>query len=503
MKVSFVFTPYHHKIFEENVRIVDEEFGVFPPINLCYAAAIAKRAGHDVQVIDANASKLQKRHVIKIIKDFGSRAVGFYLSTYMVRETLEWAREIREALKLPVMAGGICTALYPADVMTNREVDFAIEGEAVRSLPMLLQAMEMDEEPANIPGVWYREDGEVRSTPPFEDLVSFDDYPFPLRDQLPNDRYYSITSQQKNFTVILTQIGCPFRCVFCPIPINKYRVRSVQSVLEEVDQCYNDYHVREIDFFDAEFPVKRERIRAICQGLKPYSKLEWSCRSRVDTIDEDLLRLMHEVGCTRIYFGIESANQEALNTMNKDINISEVWKTLRTCNKVGIRPLGFFMVGVHGETKKTFKKTVKLALNLPLDYVQYSRMIPKPKTQLDEELVTTSGRDYWQEYVRGEAGEERLPNIWSSIPERELEQMTKMAYYRFYYRPSFVVRSLLKIKSFDELFRSIRVAWLMLADYLKPELRKRAVSDLQIEPIQRCGTEKGFSPGSATADRED
>lgn len=487
MRISFVFTPYHHKIFEENVRVVDEEFGCFPPINLCYAAAVAQRAGHDVQVTDANALGLTQEKTIQKIKDFGAHAVGFYLTTYMVRETLSWAKRIRGALELPILTGGICATLYPADVMTNCEVDFNMEGEAVRSLPMLLNAMEAGKSPTGIPGVWYRKGGEVLNTPPYEDFVPFDEYPFPLREQLPNDRYYSITSQRKNFTIILTQIGCPFRCTFCPIPQSKYRARSVENVLMEVEECYQRHHVREIDFFDAEFPASKKRVRAICEGLNKYSNLEWSCRSRVDTVNPDLLKEMYRAGCRKIYFGIESANQDALDGMHKDITLEAVRSTIKACRKSGIRPLGFFMVGVPGETKHTFKKTIQLALSLPLDYVQYSRMIPKPKTELDNELVLKTGRDYWSEYVRGEAGEERMPNIWSNVPEEELEQMTKIAYYRFYYRPKFAFQALMQMKSWEEIKRSIRVVMRMLIDYLRPELRKAPIYPVLIEPVRKCG----------------
>ena len=505
MKISFIFTPYSHKLFEENVRIVDEEFGCFPPLNLCYAAAIARDAGHDVQVLDANALGLTKDEAAEHARAFGAEAIGFYLSTYMVRETLLWATHIKARLNVPMLAGGVCTWLYPAETMANDVVDYSIQGEAVRSLPLLLQAMERGELPSGIPGVWYRDGDKVRHEEPYDDFVPFDDYPFPMREGLPNDRYYSFTSQRKNFTVMLTQIGCPFRCVFCPIPINKYRARSPESVLAEVDECYTRYGIREIDFFDAEFPANRKRLHAIMDGLEKYENLEWSCRSRVDTVDGETLRRMYEVGCRKIYFGIESASQDALNDMHKDISLTAVKTTIRECKKTGIRPLGFFMVGVHGETRDTFRRTVKLAVSLPLDYVQYSRMIPKPRTGLDDEIVEATGRDYWSEYVRGDAVEERFPNIWSKVPEEELEQMTKWAYYRFYYRPAFVLRAIVKMKSWSEIVRSFRVAVRMLTDYLRPEVKrnKRKTGRLEIiEPLSTCGTSMTTAPHPGTTHKD-
>ena len=132
--------------------------------------------------------------------------------------------------------------------------------------------------------------------------------------------------------------------------------------------------------------------------------------------------------------------------------------------KKGIRPLGFFMLGVPGETVLSATQTIRYAMDLPLDYAQFSRMIPKPGSGIHRELVKVIGDDPWKRHILGETRLDRLPNIWSRIDEKTVELLTKLAYISFYYRPGYIIRALARIRSADELSRSARTAIRMLLD---------------------------------------
>ena len=107
MKVALIFPPYNHKKFEENIRVVSEEFGVYPPLNLAYVAAIIEQAGHNVILIDANALKLSKENVLKRVKKFNPDLLGFMLTTYMFHQTLDWIRYLKKNTGVFTVVGGV------------------------------------------------------------------------------------------------------------------------------------------------------------------------------------------------------------------------------------------------------------------------------------------------------------------------------------------------------------------------------------------------------------
>ena len=478
MKVALVHLPFGHRRFSENLKVVDEEFIVSPPVILAYVAAIVEQAGHAAVLIDAHSLKLTQDETVRRIREFGADVLCFRLDVYGIQQSIEWIGVIKARTGLPVVAGGIAMSDYPADCMTHVEIDYGVSGEAVRRLPRLLEILEGGGEHTGldeIDGLSYRADGELHYTPPNDDLVPFDDYPFPARHLLPNEVYKSFVSQRRNFTVMLASTGCPFKCVYCAIVPVPHRLRSADSVMAEIEHCVRDHGVREIDFFDASFFVNRERSMQLMELLARRNlDLEWTCRSRLDHVDDELLAAARRAGCRMIYYGIESGSHDILHNVHKEITLQTTRDAIRATRKAGIRALGFLMVGNPGETRETIRHTIRFARSLNLDYVQICRTIAKPGTVLDQELKEKTGRDYWAEFVRGEAGEERLPMPWIDMPQDQLEAELKRAYYAYYFRPRFIVRTLAKTRSLDELRRYARVGLRMVGSHFFSDVKRDA-----------------------------
>ncbi|MBM3253039.1 MAG: glycosyltransferase, partial [Candidatus Omnitrophica bacterium] len=318
-------------------------------------------------------------------------------------------------------------------------------------------------------------EGNIIINPPGNKYVDFDSYPFPARHLLPNDKYYSFISQRKNFTIMLTSTGCPFKCTFCAIP-TAYRARTPKNVIEEIELCYREFEVREIDFFDAVLFMPRNRILEICRLLKERNlDIEWSARSRVDVVDEEILKEAASAGCRQIYYGIESVEQDILDSINKRIAPEKAMDTIRLSKKYGIRTMGFFMVGNPGETKETVYKTIDFAKKLKLDFIQVCRTIAKPGTELDRSMVETTERDYWREHIKGIKITHRLPTPWSKLSEQDIESLTKKFYISFYFRPSILFNRLFQLQSFGEFKRYIKVGLKMLLQ--KSELYSHLFTD--------------------------
>ena len=165
---------------------------------------------------------------------------------------------------------------------------------------------------------------------------------------------------------------------------------------------------------------------------------------------------MYKSGCRRIYYGIESGLQEILDLVKKDITLQKIEETVSLTKDVGIKPLGFFLIGSPGETRKTVKRTVKFAKRLDLDYVQFSKLTAKPLTDMWKQLVRDTGYDYWKEYILGNTEEKVLPRPWTELTNKEIDKLTRWAYVSYHSRPKFLLRSVLQVRSWDEFKRKFR-----------------------------------------------
>ena len=163
--------------------------------------------------------------------------------------------------------------------------------------------------------------------------------------------------------------------------------------------------------------------------------------------------MMHEAGCRRIYFGIESGSQEILDKVDKRQTLAQVIKTIEWCKRIGIKTLGFFLIGAPGDTKATIKKTVEFAKSLDLDYVQFSKCLAKPLTSLWQELVAKTGVDYWQQWILGKEVDRQLDRPWTILTNDQIDKLAKQAYVSYYFRLKFILKVLFKLGSFKEFKR--------------------------------------------------
>jgi radical SAM superfamily enzyme YgiQ (UPF0313 family) len=466
MRLGLVFNPFSYKLHEENLKVVQRFFGLFPPLSLAWVASIAEKAGHEVIIIDARTLRLSKEDVLDRLREFAPDIIGFMMTTYMFRETLDWIRYLKERLKVPVVIGGYNLRVYPRESVAPAEIDFGVVEHAYYTIPKLFEELGGGRRFQDVPGLVYKQNGATIITP-HEMQIDFDKFPSPARHLLPNELYAEFPTERRNFTVMVTSLGCPRRCIFCEAGGTPYAPREPGTVVAEMEECYRNYGVREIDIFDYEFPCLRARTLEICRLLKDKKlDLEWACRARVDSVDEELLREMRAAGCSRIYYGLESGVQEILDRVNKGISRAHIEDTIRMTKDIGIRPLGFFLIGSPGETRETVRQTVRFAKRLDLDYVQFSKTLAKPLTLLWKKLVADTGYDYWREYILGNAPEQMLPRTWTALTNEEIDRLARWAYLSFHTRPMFLLRSAIKVRSWSEFERKFRALWEM---YFKQE----------------------------------
>ncbi len=464
-RISFVYTPYGSIKNEPGIKVVKDNYGVFPSLSLAYVAAVAEKAGAKIQFIDAHALGLSKPQTIKRLAAFRPDLVAYTTTTYLFHQNLDWFRDIREATGVPSMVGGVHMGIYPKETMVHRCLDFGITGEAEETLPEFLAAYNAGTDLSAVKGlIWRTDDGEAVVNPYAPLYTDVDSAPFPARHHLPNHLYYSFISQFRNFTPLITSRGCPFHCIFCEQGGLKFRPRSPENLCDEIQECLDAYSIREFDFFDSSFTTDKRRVIRICEEIvNRKQKFAWALRSRVDLINEEMLKYLKDAGCKRIYYGIESGNEAILKTLKKKTTVKRIKEIVHATNKIGIDTFGYFMVGSPGETVETVGQTITLAKELDLDYAQFSKVTPMPATEMYQMLLKENGgHDYWRDFIVNPVDELFIPRPGCDMTEEEVQHWARRAYMKFYFRPRYVLRALLRIKSWEELARSAYTAFAML-----------------------------------------
>lgn len=456
MRVALIFNPFKYKVHEENLKIVQKYFGLFPPLNEMWVAAIAEKAGHTCIIVDARTLQLSLQQTVEILKVFKPDIVGFRTTTYMYPETREWIKYIKERLNVLTIIGGYNMRIYPKESVQPPEIDFGCVNSALYTVPRLFEELEGGRHFDDVPGLVYKKNDKIIQTTLANPPERFEDYPNPARHLVPNELYAEFPTTRKNFTLMVTSKGCPFQCTFCEAGGTSYNPRSVMSVVNEMEECVKEFNIKEIDIFDYEFPLIRKRTLGICKEIQ-RRKLDviWACRSRVDSVDEELLWEMKKAGCQRIYFGIESAHQDVLNRVKKRITIERTSQTIKLCKEIGIMTLGFFLIGNPGETEKMIYENVKFAKSLDLDYVQFSKVLAKPGTLLWKEMVERTGCDYWREWILGNVEDKPLPRHWTDLSNEDIDRIARNCYVKFSSRPWYLFKQTLKCHSFRELRRKV------------------------------------------------
>lgn len=437
-------------------RAQEKNGGLIAPLSLLYVAAVVEESGHEVALIDVAADKLTINQVVEKIKAYSPDLLGFTMTTYMFHQTLSWIKEIKKRTHVPILIGGQHLGIYPKETMTHKEIDYAIMGEAEINLPNFLEALKKKKTLRNISGLAFRQKGKVIFNSHQNKFMDIDKIPFPARQLLDMSKYHTFLSRRKNFTPLITSRGCPFHCIFCDLKKDNWRMRSPQGVVDEIEECYRKFSVREIYFYDSSFTANKKRVLEICREIRNRKlDISWSVQTRVDCIDRETLRELSKSGCNRLMYGIESGDPKILKNLRKGISIDRIKKIVRWTKKYGMEATGFFIIGSPGETRKTAERTINFACQLPLDWAQFNVMTPFPATELYQMMMEDTGEDYWREFVLDPANEKPLPLVRTKMTLEEAQKLARRAYLEFYFRPGKIFYYLWKMRSFSDLYRGL------------------------------------------------
>lgn len=371
----------------------------FPPLGISYIAASLQQAGHVVHLVDCTF--LDKKEALNQALETKAEVVGIYAMVSMLDECLWFARQLRPTCRL-LVAGGPLPTCDPEPFLDA--FDVVVRGEGEQTMLELMRAYEEASDMGVIAGVAFRKhaDGtaksELVSTPERAFTKTLDRVPFPARALLPNESYirYGKKKYGYSITTVMSTRGCPFRCEFCSNVVfgGSYRERSPENVVDEIVEVLAVGYDR-ISFTDDVFTMKKERVVKVCQEIRRRGlKFKWECLGRVDALDTPTALDMKAAGCTRIFFGIESGDEQILKLMNKKITIEQARRAVQAAHNAGLQVGAFFIIGYPGDTDETVLKTLRFANSLPLDYLGLSMPYPLPGTDLYKRTKDRIKRDW-------------------------------------------------------------------------------------------------------------
>jgi len=243
------------------------------------------------------------------------------------------------------------------------------------------------------------------------------------------------------------------------------RTRSPENVADEIEECISKFHINYLNFRDSTFTINKKRIDSICNEIiQRRLDIAWDCNARVNTASFDSFQKMARSGCKLVTFGIESGSQKILDNANKQINLNHSYKAVLAAKKAGLKTLCYFMFGLPGETKQTAANTIKLAKKLNPDFVQFSIATPYPGTPFYDYTVKNNLLNFqkWSDFSLINQSVVKTKNFTAD----ELVKINKKAYSSFYLRPSYVLKKISQLNSFEDLKRNMGGLCLLLKQIL-------------------------------------
>lgn len=426
-----------------------------PPLGLAYAASFLEKHNIEVRIIDAQAEQMSLADIIQRIGRFDPLFIGITATTSIIDNGLEIARLCKNAFpKSKVIMGGVHPTVMAEEVLDNQSVDFIVRGEGELALLDLVQGRDV----GSIGGVSYKLDGKIYHNDNRPVIENLDSLPFPAYHLLPMQKYYPAFGAYKRLPAIsmVTSRGCPGKCTFCYGDMlgGHIRQRSAQNIIDEIKFLKAKYGIKEICFYDDTFTVFKDNFKQFCRLLiKDKIHISWSCFSRVDFVDEEMLRGMKEAGCHQIMYGIESADKEILKNINKRFSFEQANRVIDLTKKAKIDVRAAFMFGNPGETEETMRRTIHYAIKSSPDIVVFNITTPYPGTQM---FKWAKERGYlrtldWTKYDLATMVME-LPTVDS----RTVEKYYKNAYKKFYFRPTYIAKRILRMGSLVDLSMNLR-----------------------------------------------
>lgn len=421
------------------------------PLSLAYLASSLKHAGFsEVRILDLAYANLPDGEFAREVAEFRPDLVGITAYTHNVGFASRLAALAKAANPgaVTILGGFHASALPERTLREEAAFDYVAVGEGEATIVELARALRDGGEIPEIDGLARRADSAVRLGPVRAAESRLDDLPFPDRTLIPvtsyvpdPGNYYRLPS-----TGILYSRGCPYKCTYCSksVFLDRVRFRSPENFLAEVEECDRRFGIRDFRLEDEGPTVAPKKIAALCEAILARDiDITWNCFSRVDRVDDDMLRLMRRAGCYHITYGVESTDDAELKNLKKNIRFEEARTAVRMTRRHGIEAKVNFILGFPWQDLNDCRKTVRDAIRLAPDLVSFNVFKPLPGSPLFDELDRAGQirHSSWEAYSIDT--EELL--FEANYTEAQMRALIRRANLSFYFRPATVARRFVRM----------------------------------------------------------
>ncbi|MGE4297253.1 MAG: radical SAM protein [Desulfovibrionaceae bacterium] len=429
---------------------------IYPPLGVLYLAAMLEKHGHEVRFIDMDAEECGPDALLAQVDVFRPGLVGFSCVTPTVTLGFDLAARIKKAHpETAVVMGGIHATIAPDATMAAEGLDAICIGESEHTVVELVDALEGKRPMESVAGIQFKRDGVVVKNEPRPMEKDLDNFPFPAFHLVKDlTKYSPADATSLPVAPIMTSRGCPGACTYCctkQIFGRRFRGRSVENILEEVDILVNRFGIKELHFLDDNLSTNRKRILALCAELKKRAypiKYEIANGIRADMVDREILLALRGIGMVNIGFGVESGNEEILKIIRKGIDKDTVRRVMAMAKELGFETWGFFIIGLYGENAQTVQDTIDFAIELDPDFAKFLILKPFPGSQIFDQL-NADGLIDSHDYSRYGVYTAPVHHL-HDLTADEILNWQKRAFRRFYFRPKKILRHLMRIRSWTQ-----------------------------------------------------
>ena len=426
-----------------------------PPTGLTYLGAVLEQDGFEVRVYDQHAVHATNDDLMDIMELYRPDIVGFSCLTFVMETVEDAARLIRQKFpKVKILAGNIHATYFPRELLENGIADYVIREEGEEAILAICREIREDRDPVAVNGTTVWDNGEIRHNPT-PAMIDLDQLPYPAWHMLDGYSYVpdplNLAPLQSKAQPLAIQAsrGCPFACTFCSqdTMYKRVRIRSPESVVNEMEYVHKRYGTTVFGFIDAIFPLSPKQGHAFADEMirrGMHKKVVWFTETRVDLVNYDLLKHLKESGLRFIQYGIESGDDEVLSKlMRKKAGVNQARLALKWTRDLGILSFGLFVVGMPGESRDQILKTIQFAKELDPDIVKFNVAIPFPGSELWERYKhRVDGQPSYKYSGWYNANINDGDNILAgdTLPSRELMYLQRRAMFEFYTQPKVMHR---------------------------------------------------------------
>jgi anaerobic magnesium-protoporphyrin IX monomethyl ester cyclase len=464
---------------------VGDAGGDLPPLGISYIAAHLREKGRGVAILDACALGMTFEEITNAIKKFDPKCIGISATTFALPTTVKLANHLRAEFpdKLIILGGAHANAVPEHPIKNYDCFDLVIYGEGELTCENILAELQKkgwsrsaflaDETMLrSIQGIVFKKDSEPVKNCGRPIIMDLDALPMPARDLLPVEKYIPLPNQYKRTPIAHMVVirGCPYVCTFCDQAYTRARTTSAKRAVEEMQLLVEKFGVREISFWDDTMTYNKKWMTEFCERLiNAKLNVIWSCYAAMRTIDQPVLKMMKAAGCWNIFYGIETGDPQLMENIQgdrKNRDADYIRQVMQWTKEAGIEVRGSFMIALPGETPEMAEENIRFAIELDPEYAQFSITTPYPGTVLYDQIK----QGKWGKLTTEDFSEYQgwnvvfLPDGYKS--KEEVWAMEKKAFRSFYFRPSFMFKKFLAIRSFEDIKRYWKGVMLLINGFV-------------------------------------